>query len=85
MKPIRRSHKSSPATASTSPEFRTGGPQTTVDTTMSPAPMATDPGWQRQLIEFAANRVERASEATKCLCSSRFIEFSSRRAAEGLG
>ncbi len=49
-----------PATASTSPESERAVPQTTVDTTMSPA-TATDPGWQRQADEFAANRGERAS------------------------
>lgn len=49
-----------PATASTSPGSEQADPPTTADTSMPPT-AATDPGWQRQADEFAANRGERAS------------------------
>jgi hypothetical protein len=48
-----------PATASTEPESERSDPSTTADTAMLPT-AATDPGWQRQADEFAANRGEYA-------------------------
>ena len=49
-----------PATASTSPGPGQADAPTTGDRPTPPA-AATDPGWQRQADEFAANRGERAS------------------------